>query len=413
MVETPTQPATPARPGPAEPSRSRSHVRRFWAAAAVTLLSTGCAPDDALREEAEPSRGRLVIVGGALQRENADVYRAVLEARDGSGPFCVLPTASGVPEESMASAVAAFEEHGADSVDGVFVSTDNPEAAYDDAVVQRLGACSGYWFVGGVQSRVVEVFRPGGASTPAYEVVMRRFAEGAVVSGSSAGAAIMSTRMIAGGSSAGALAHGTVEGGADDDEEGVVIEPGLGFDDHAVYDQHFLARGRIGRLLVATLAGVGGGVGFGIDENTALVLDGPHARVVGASGVVLVDARAAVPSATGFGGTGLRVTLLGTGDGLDLETLEVTPGAGKTALGATAGRPEDPEDPFARWAFLHLLHGLATSEVADVAVPVEGYDLRLRKGPGFLALGYGEPGVEGTPRGLTVGPLDVALVGRD
>lgn len=412
MVESPTQPATPARDRPAGPSRSPSHGRRLWlAAAAAMLLSTGCAPDDGLREEAEPEAGRLVIVGGALQRENADVYRAVLEARDGSGPFCVLPTASGVPEESMASAVAAFEEHGADSVDGVFVSTENPESAYDTTVVQRLGRCSGYWFVGGVQSRVVEVFRPDGVATPAYEAVMRRFTEGAVVAGSSAGAAIMSTRMIAGGSSAGALAYGIVEGGDDEDAEGVIIEPGLGFDDDAVYDQHFLARGRIGRLLVATLAGVGGGVGLGIDENTALVLDGSNARVVGASGVVLVDAGTAEPSATGFGGTGLRVTLMGTGDQLDMETLEVTPGSGKTALDTTAGRPEVPEDPFARWVFLHLLHGLATSEAAEMAVPAEGYDLTLRKGPGFQALGYGEPGVEGTPRGLTVGPLEVALVG--
>jgi hypothetical protein len=204
-----------------------------------------------------------------------------------------------------------------------------------------------------------------------------------------------------------------VEDADDDDAEGVIIEPGMGFDDGAVYDQHFLARGRIGRLLVATLAGVGGGVGFGIDENTALVLDGASARVVGASGVVLVDARVARPSAAGIGGSGLSVTLVGTGDDIDLETLEVTPGAGKVPLEASGSMFEVPADPFERWAFLHLLDDLATSETAEITLAAAGYDLTLRKQPEFRALAYGEPGVERTPRGLTVGPFEVSLLRDD
>jgi cyanophycinase len=378
---------------------------------ALLGLAAGCGgPGDDSTASASTD-GRLVIVGGALDRGNEGVYRAVLEARQGEGPFCVIPTASGVPEESMASAVAAFTEHGADSVDGVFITTDNPDAARDSAIAERLQRCSGFWFVGGVQSRVVEVFLPGGARTPAFDAVMERFGEGAVVSGSSAGAAIMSPTMIAGGSSAGALAGGVVtDSGGEEDGEGVLVEPGMGFHDGAVYDQHFLARGRIGRLLVATLAGVGDGVGFGIDENTALVVDGSEARVVGASGVVLVDAREAEPSPVGHGGTGVRLYLVGDGDRIDMETLEVVPAGDKPVLEPVDTDVVTPDDPFARWAFLHLLHDLGTSQVSSVDVTAEGYVLSMEVGPAFQARAYAEPGVEGAPRGLSAGPFVVSLV---
>lgn len=48
-------------------------------------------------------------------------------------------------------------------------------------------------------------FRPQGKSTPAYEALMQRWRDGAVISGSSAGAAIMSDSKIANGTRAVAL----------------------------------------------------------------------------------------------------------------------------------------------------------------------------------------------------------------
>ncbi|MEJ2204672.1 MAG: Type 1 glutamine amidotransferase-like domain-containing protein [Gemmatimonadota bacterium] len=112
------------------------------------------------------------------------------------------------------------------------------------------------------------MFLPGGDTTAAYQTLWRRWQEGAVVAGSSAGAAMMSRIMIAGGSSAEAVTHGVAPDG---EGEGVVIRSGMGFLPHAIVDQHFLARGRIGRLLVAVLATDSLPLGLGIDENTALV----------------------------------------------------------------------------------------------------------------------------------------------
>ena len=383
-------------------------VRAAWIALPVLLSAcTG----DAIPEDAADASGRLVIVGGALQRDNVEIYRSVLEATEGEGPFCVIPTASGVPEESMASAVEAFTEHGAQLVDGIFITTDNPEAASDPGIAERLRGCSGFWFVGGSQSRVVEVFLPEGRSTPAYDAVIDRYRAGAVVAGSSAGAAIMSPTMIAGGSSAGALAGGVLEVAPDEDAEieGVLTELGMGFHNGPVFDQHFLARGRIGRLLVATLAGVGGGVGFGIDENTALVVDGRMGRVSGASGVVLVDARNALGSERGHGGAGVRVHLMGRDDQIDMNTLAVTAPREKQPVPAGAEPLVAPDDPFARWSFLHLLHAFAGSDMDRVTMDAHGYEITLERGSTFRALAYGEDGVEGTPAGLSVGPISLSL----
>lgn len=244
---------------------------------------------------------------------------------------------------------------------------------------------------------------------------MERFRAGAVVAGTSAGAAIMPPVMIAGGASADALANGTVHGDAagDDGPEGVLLEPGMGFYQGAVVDQHFLARGRIGRLLVAAVAGTEGGVGLGIDENTAVVVDGARARVVGASGVILVDARSAQDTGTGQGAREVPVHLLGAGDGLDLETLRVTAAPGKEPVTVTNGEVSAPDDLFASWAFLHLLDDLAASEVDSTSVSASGYRITVAKAPGFQARSFQSEGVEGTPYGLSAGPFLVSLTPED
>ncbi|MGD2070426.1 MAG: cyanophycinase [Gemmatimonadota bacterium] len=389
--------------------------------AAILLAVGAVAPSPATAQVAPGTgargadeSGRLVIVGGALDDDNEAVWDAVVAGRDGEGPLCVLPTAGARPEQSMASAVSRFaEEVGEAGVEGVLVTEDRPEAADDPAVVDRIGRCSGFWFTGGDQSRIVDVFLPEGRPTAAYRTLQRRHAEGAVVAGSSAGAAMMPGRMIAGGGSEAALAHG-VRG--EEEGEGVWVRRGMEFHAGPIIDQHFLARGRVGRLVVATLAGEGGGIGLGIDENTALVVDGGQARVVGRSGVLLVDARRADREGAVHGGKGVVLWLLGPGDVLDLATLEHREAPGRAALAADGGSVQAPDDPFARWAFLELLAGLAASSDDRVEVPADGYRLTLRKGPAFRAVAAGEGTLEDAPDvpgGLSAGPflLDVEPAG--
>lgn len=381
--------------------------RRFAAVALIGALAFPAACGEA--GEDPPVAGRLVIVGGGLAPDNEAVYRAVLDGREGSGPVCVLPTAGGDPEASMASAVERLDEWGGPgTARGILLAESAPERADDPAVASEIRGCGGFYFTGGSQTRVVDTFLPDGRSTLAYQALVERWRGGAVVAGSSAGAAMMGRRMIAGGGSLEALEHGVVERGSDDDD-GVVVSPGLGFFDHGWLDQHFLARGRWGRLLVVSLHAPAYDVGFGIDENTALVVDGDVAEVVGASAVVVLDAR-----------DGITLDLLGAGDRVDVTTLVVTPLTGREAAPAPETEPGTAEseseaggiDPFERWRLLRDLARTAPVGEGLTYRAGDGTVLELQPLDGFRAQavpGGAGQGPEGTARGLSVGPYRVVL----
>lgn len=400
-------------------------VRRGMLGLAIGLMSA-CGTGGSPAEASSPEPGRLVIVGGALSPDNEVVYRSVLEGRLGEGPLCVLPTASAEPAESMATAVERLDRWGgAGTATGVLISEDAPERADDPDIAALLRSCAGFYFTGGSQTRIVATFLPEGRTTPAREALMARWREGAVVAGSSAGAAMMGGRMIAGGSSLDAFEVGVGEG-----TDGVGVGPGMGFFEQGWLDQHFLARGRWGRLLMAALRAPPYSIGYGIDENTALVVEGGQARVVGASGVVVIDARAARGDEVI---DGVTLELLGRGDRIDLESLEVTAAADKGVLevgaspsGAVApGQSAQPDgaDPFARWALLRDLAGLARSDLAAAGLdytfgagwrieltPASDFRIRWDARDGSAAdIETSTAGPEGTPDGLAAGPFRVRI----
>jgi cyanophycinase len=366
------------------------------------------------RPAAKP--GRLVIVGGALADSNEAIYRAILDARLGDGPFCIFPTAAATPEKSIDEPVKAFEKYsGPGTAKGILISSARPETARDPAIVAQISACSGFFFIGGVQSRVIMAFRPDGKPTPAYDALMARWREGAVVSGSSAGAAIMSDPMIAGGTSAAAIVRGvrrTTVAASDSDEatSGVTITTGLGFFSSALADQHFLARGRFGRLLVALLDLDQFDLAFGIDENTALVVDGGTVWNPGASDVVIMDERPARHD--GKSATGVRVHLMGAGDRFDLTTRTLVISPDKTPLPRAASplAPIDvPKDVFARWELLHLLDRFARTSQMEIVIPVAGGQLAIHKDAAFRAVAKSGVGVQGAPAGLAMTGLSFDL----
>ncbi len=380
----------------------------------LSLLVFGCGPEgeapagggEGDAEEASPAKaGALVIVGGSLDSDNAGVYDAMVRGRSGTGPFCVFPTASASPRESMEGYVENFNRYLApDSVRGIRITVDNPEAASDSSIVETIRGCSGFFFTGGSQRRIAGTFRPEGIDSPALGALRERLEAGAVISGSSAGAAMMTHPMIGGGGSVEALTHGLR--GADDGE-GVLLMTGLGFLDGIQVDQHFIARGRWGRLLTALLAEEADSLAFGIDEDTALEVKGREARVLGWSGVVFLDDRDATLEDGGHGGYGLIMYLLGEGDRVDLSTGQVTPMDGKMELPAT-GEPFPADsfpDVFARGVLDDLLSALALSTDPRVTFSQEGLMVEIRKGNDFRAL-HLDPAPQGKD-----GVLDARFLG--
>jgi cyanophycinase len=263
----------------------------------------------------DPPRGSLVIVGGGDRSEA--MMRRFVELAGGRGArIAVVPNASSEPEETGRALVAELDSLGARA----FVYHLDRTAAAVEASARGLDSATGIWFSGGDQALVTAAV--GG--TPVQRAMLRRYREGAVVGGTSAGAAIMSDSMITGNQTP----PGDTTGYYGDEYPAIArhrveIVPGLGFLPEAIVDQHFIRRERHNRLLSAVLERPSL-LGVGIDESTALEV-GPDGRwrVLGESAVVIYDARRAHVTEEKkplLGATGLRVHVLPAGAAFDPRT---------------------------------------------------------------------------------------------
>ncbi|MGH9887362.1 MAG: hypothetical protein ACREBE_17670 [bacterium] len=100
---------------------------------------------------------------------------------------------------------------------------------------------------------------------------------------------------------------------------------------------------------------------------------------------------------------------MGAGDTIDLTSYRMRMLPSKVAFAQDGPPIAAPEDPFGGWQFLKFLNALAHSSTTEVAIPAGDYDLVVRKDKGFAAFSAGTPGVQGTPSGLTLGPLVVDI----
>ncbi|MEM1088227.1 MAG: cyanophycinase [Pseudomonadota bacterium] len=302
---------------------------------AATLTSlTACAEPNA----DEPQTGSLIIAGGALARATEDVWRSFINSARTEGPVVIIPSASGSPVESAASARETLMTHGVpdsrihvaklaklDDRSTPRVNEARWASNYDDPdTIALLESASAIWFTGGDQSRTTDLLIKDGTDTPALKAIRAASAKGTPIGGTSAGAAIMSERMLLQGDSLSALT-GSREG------ESIKTGRGLGFFPYGLVDQHFGERARLGRL-VAALAGEpdpAKRLGFGVDENTALIVSPQGKASVGGTGyITIVDARQAtftIVQNDRLKVTGLTLHLIAAGDTLDLTTLTLDP----------------------------------------------------------------------------------------
>jgi len=256
--------------------------------------------------------GNLVIVGGALENNNKSIFTQLIDLAGGANAasFAIIPSASGVSVQSFEYFKKALVSYGVkpekiNLIPIAMVDDDSTkdvnEANWknngnDQKLAEIVRNCSAVWFSGGDQARTIKTLvKPDGSRTVVLEAVWDVFENGGVVGGTSAGAAIMSEAMIGAGNSLGALTHGAVVNYKGDDfpeGDGVLMTKGLGFFPLGIVDQHFNARARIGRLIVALFhENEKFKKGFGIDENTALIYVGKEKKlkVAGAGGVTFID----------------------------------------------------------------------------------------------------------------------------
>jgi cyanophycinase len=155
------------------------------------------------------------------------------------------------------------------------------------------------FFFGGRQWRLVDAY--GGTKTEAaIRAVLDR---GGVIGGSSAGASIQGSFLVRGDTESNTVMMGD-------------HQRGFGYLRNVGIDQHVLRRNRHFDLIEVVEAHPEL-LGIGIDENTALVVQGDQAEVIGASYVLVYDNKSTV-------GDGGKFYFLAPGDRFDLATREAT-----------------------------------------------------------------------------------------
>ncbi len=219
------------------------------------------------------TKRQLVIIGGAEDKENdSQILREFVRRAGGTKANIVIMTAATeLPREVGDNYIRVFERLGAENVR--IIDTETREDATSSTALEAIQKATGVFFTGGDQARITSILK----DTEIDTAIHKRFSEGIVVAGTSAGAAVMPDKMI-------------VEGDSQTNPRIEVVEmgPGLGFLPGVVIDQHFSQRGRLGRLISALLQEPAV-LGFGIDENTAMVVTDNQIEVIGEGVVTIVD----------------------------------------------------------------------------------------------------------------------------
>jgi len=266
------------------------------------------------RRRLRDTKGTLVLIGGGTSANGPAIggFMQMSGAKEGA-PIVGLTTAASQVSVAREMWLSDLAQAGATNLTIPIVET--RDQACDPKIVDSVRNAKGIFLGGGDQVKLVSCL----SGTPLEEAIRDAYLDGAIVCGTSAGAAALTKTTLAGN---------------EVDEEGKLVEqyigPGLGLlGYHALVDTHFTQRRRLYRLFVA-IAEFPALMGLGIDEDTALVVKREIATVVGKGGVTFVDGSSVrfnnasdVTRGPELTISALRVGIVGTGQQFNLKKREV------------------------------------------------------------------------------------------
>jgi cyanophycinase len=213
-----------------------------------------------------PPRGSLIVVGGGQM--GAEIVNRFIELAGGKeAPIVVIPTAGGDPDSLYTESCRCADflrRAGARRV--TVLHTYEKKLAASDSFARIIRSARGVWFPGGRQWRLADSYL-GTATERELHALLDR---GGVIGGTSAGASIQASYLL----------RGAPEGNT------IVMSPGheqgFGFLRNVAVDQHVVVRNRLNDL-PEVLRAHPGLLGIGIDEGTAIVVQGDQFEVIGRS----------------------------------------------------------------------------------------------------------------------------------
>ncbi len=215
-----------------------------------------------------PENGKLMIVGGGQANE---LVKQFVEIAGGeNAKIVVIPTAGNSEEfDDDWYFSKMLKEYGAKSVS--VVHTRDPKVADTETFCAPFKAATGIWFTGGRQWKLVDAYM----NTQVVEECWKLLGRGGIIGGSSAGATIQGSYLARGDTKSNTIMMGD-------------HEVGFGFVKNVAIDQHLLARNRQFDLfeIVRTKPEL---LGIGLDESTAILVEGDTFEVIGKTYVAIYD----------------------------------------------------------------------------------------------------------------------------
>ncbi len=204
--------------------------------------------------------GRLIAIGGNEDKADELVVlkRVVKEVGKTKFKVGVITSASREPEQRGKDYRHVFTTLGASAIE--ILNIKKRGQANDNTLVKTIKNVDLIFLAGGDQLRLTSLL--GGSKI--LDAIQNRLEAGALIAGTSAGAAVFSDTMIYEGKGEDGLFKGRV-----------LTTSGFGFVKNIVFDTHFMARGRVGRLIqIVTTNPTCIGVGIGEDSGVILKGDG-------------------------------------------------------------------------------------------------------------------------------------------
>ena len=235
-------------------------------------------------------KGKLLIIGGAEaagENEYLDVggrnqvfrqyeiLKDVFLKESKNRKIEIITTASRVPDEVRDRYREVFRDIDQLEPDFIMIS-EKRDADEENRYVKRVRESGAVFFTGGDQARLSDILY----GTALADVIKEKYmySDDFLVAGTSAGAMVMSSIMIARGGREEALFNKDLE-----------IKPGLGLIDSCIVDTHFIKRGRFARLAHAIVKNPEK-LGIGLGEDTAMLIkEGILGECRGSGMVIIID----------------------------------------------------------------------------------------------------------------------------
>jgi len=315
------------------------------------------------------ANSKAVLAGGAVSISNADVYEAFVKQASPSGKSSYVGVITAGTDYSIAKSTAndiisiLRYRYGIKKAVWLPFHEDNGRSCTSTSYNSIINSLTGIFFNGGDTGPILDCFLPNGKSTSATSLIRSRYNSGSLaVFGSSAGSIVLQkTPVLQIQDSWNALVNGPR----------YVAQAGLGIFTKGFFDAHFSTRGRMG-VFTRNIWDKGGSIGFGVDQDTAMVMDTTSSfTVTGVAGVFIVDVSDAIKGSlyssnkNRWALRNVKVSYLTSGDGYTFSSNSVKISTSKSRFtGSTNSAAKYSSDIFSTDGFTTITTGLFRSKTS-------------------------------------------------